>query len=494
MTCSRAVSSSQNRPRGSATPSVWSTEKVSGRAWIDFASFDAGARPALVHHAADVVLFHRASADRPLHVEQPRFGLAAGEVDGDRAEPRIRHVLGLADRGADRLLGLLEIDDAAAAHAASLLPAEAQHAQRAVAFGAADQAGDLGGADIEHAERPGAPMPRTRRFVRSGRRRRQHATRHVVHVRLSVLRRGGAGRRTTRRSPSTHVDRGKRPIEQRMLLLQAASADRAPATSWPSGSITSAPLLRRRFQRRSPTRTAAMTRFCSSGRSVSASISVAAHRRRARPDDQRKLAELGDVLVRDQSGRCDRSARTCPGSARWRTAGAPAGSTTTVPGSRRSTVACSTHDSVSTRWRACSTRETEDRIALAARRVPRAAAVRVCWRGPSITTSVTRRPAKAVAPPSRSRSVASVPPGAAERTAATTEQHHRMPRRRPSRRDAAGASAGAAAASNRPGRSLTELRGPRVTRGMSRSPPSRRRAAESSCRDAPPVRAAARSA
>ena len=53
---------------------------------------------------------------------------------------------------------------------------------------------------------------------------------------------------------------------------------------------------------------------------------------------------------------------------------------------------------------------------------------------------------------------------------------------------------GAAAASQPAGRSLTELRGPRVTRGMPRSPPSRRRAAGSSCRDAPPAPAAARSA
>ena len=41
------------------------------------------------------------------------------------------------------------------------------------------------------------------------------------------------------------------------------------------------------------------------------------------------------------------------------------------------------------------------------------------------------------------------------------------------------------------GRSFTDVRGPRVTRGMLHSPPSTRRAAKSSCRDALPVRAAA---
>ena len=117
-------------------------------------------------------------------------------------------------------------------------------------------------------------MPRTRRFVRVVR-RRQHAARHVVHVRLlGGLRPGRRAQHEAIAEP--HVDRGERTIEQRVLAAAAASADRAPATSWPSGSITSVPLLSRRFQRRSPTRTAATTRFCRSGRSVSASISVAA--------------------------------------------------------------------------------------------------------------------------------------------------------------------------------------------------------------------------
>ncbi len=53
---------------------------------------------------------------------------------------------------------------------------------RAVAFGAADDADDLRGADVEHAERPGLARAMARR-LRLLRRRRQHfSARHVVHA------------------------------------------------------------------------------------------------------------------------------------------------------------------------------------------------------------------------------------------------------------------------------------------------------------------------
>ncbi len=95
----------------------------------DVAPLGGGAGAALQQHAAHVGLGDGAPADRPLHVEQPAFRLAAGEVDGDGAQPQVGLVLGLADRGADRALGVLDVDDAAAAHAAAALPAEAEHAQ-----------------------------------------------------------------------------------------------------------------------------------------------------------------------------------------------------------------------------------------------------------------------------------------------------------------------------------------------------------------------------
>ena len=136
MTCSRAVKVSQMQAAriGHALGLVGREGQRQG---VDrFAAVALGARAALGDDAADVALLHRAPADRPLHVEQPAFRLAAGEVDGDVAQPRVGHVLGLADGGADRPLGLVEIDDAAAAHALAALPAEAEHAQRAVGFAA----------------------------------------------------------------------------------------------------------------------------------------------------------------------------------------------------------------------------------------------------------------------------------------------------------------------------------------------------------------------
>jgi len=144
------------------------------------ASLNCRAVAAFADDAADVGLLHRASADRPLHVEQAGFGLAAGQVDGDGMQASVRHVLRLADAGAHGFFRFLEIDDAAAAHTASAMPAEAEDAQRAVRLRAADQADDLGGADIEHTERTGAMVARALGLI-GLRDRGEDAARHVVH-------------------------------------------------------------------------------------------------------------------------------------------------------------------------------------------------------------------------------------------------------------------------------------------------------------------------
>ncbi len=123
---------------------------------------------ALGDHAADVALLDCAAADRPLHVQQPAFRLTAGEVDGDLVQPGVGHILGLADGGADRTLRLVQVDDAAAAHALAAVPAEAEHAQAAVGFLTANQADNLGAADIEHAHRTGTAQARTWRIVCPG--------------------------------------------------------------------------------------------------------------------------------------------------------------------------------------------------------------------------------------------------------------------------------------------------------------------------------------
>ena len=187
ITCSRAFSVVQNRPRGSTTWSVASTAKFNGRTWIGSLP-STSARPPLVHHTANIVLSHRSAADRPLHVEQPRLRLAAGQVDGDRAQPHVRHVLGLSDARSDRSLRGLQIGDVTAVQPPALLPAKAEHPQRAVGFRPSDQAGDLGGADIDHAERAGTVMPWRLRLRRPGLGGRQNATRIIGHP-LVLLRR-----------------------------------------------------------------------------------------------------------------------------------------------------------------------------------------------------------------------------------------------------------------------------------------------------------------
>ena len=311
-----------------------------------FAPVDRGAARGLRAPRGGCRSRHRAPADRPLHVEQPRFRLAAGQVDGDRAQPHVGHVLGLADAGADGLLGLLEIDDVAAAHAAALLPAEAEHPQRAVAFGAADQAGDLGGADIEHAERPGAhdgadaSAPPARSSA--GGRTRRGMSFIVVLPHVGFL--AAAGRRA-----AVGVAAGGSRVAVRRAA-GAAPAGRAAACRWPPAGGPAA---------RGPaasciSRSSAATSCTFRQHHVDAVVHVQvpapladAHRgddrfckrgplgqriqqrrgggRRAGADDQRQMVELRDILVRQRSGRRDRSARIFPGSARSRTAGVPAG-------------------------------------------------------------------------------------------------------------------------------------------------------------------------
>ena len=68
----------------------------------------------------------------------------------------VAHVLRLRHGATNGALRLLQIGDAAAAYAPAALPAHAQHTQRPVTLGAADQADHLVGADIQHAKWPGA--------------------------------------------------------------------------------------------------------------------------------------------------------------------------------------------------------------------------------------------------------------------------------------------------------------------------------------------------
>ncbi len=178
----------QPRVQRRAEQSAWIDHVVGGingeiqRQHMDrFPSIHFRSGAPLVQHAANIVLRHRAPADRPLHVEQARLRLAAGQIDGDRAQPDVGHVLRLPDARSDRFLGSLQIGDVAAVQPPALLPAEAEDPQRAIGFYTPDQAGDLGGADIDHAERAGTMMPRRLRLRRPGFGRGKHATRIIGH-------------------------------------------------------------------------------------------------------------------------------------------------------------------------------------------------------------------------------------------------------------------------------------------------------------------------
>ena len=192
------------------------------------------------------------------------------------------------------------------------MPAEAQHAQRAVAFGAADQAGDLGRADVEHAERAGAARPRGRGGLAPGRHGGGRMRRgHIVHVGLSpasvcpmraasgaasVVADPACGRITSRSGSrmSTPAAAGRaarasccsccKPVERRDLVRLPAASRRRRC----SAAGSSAARRRARRRRRAPARP---------GRAVSASSSAAAAPGAPAPTTSGRLAELRDVLI-----------------------------------------------------------------------------------------------------------------------------------------------------------------------------------------------------
>ena len=104
------------------------------------------------------------------------------------------------------------------------MPTAAQHTQLAIAVDASNQAGDLGRADIQHAERPGRPCRGAAAVGRSA--GRQHATRHVVHgagflgVSARAVARGPATAARTRRSPSRMSIAATDDRAARVLLQQ----------------------------------------------------------------------------------------------------------------------------------------------------------------------------------------------------------------------------------------------------------------------------------
>ena len=284
----------------------------------------------------------RAAADRPLHVEQPRFRLAAGQVDGDARAAAYPPCPRPGRRGADR---------------ASRPPPDRRCRRRARRAPCCQ------------------PKPSTR-SVPSLSMRPIRQTILVVPMsstpngpaaapwrgRAGVVRRRSAGGGSTRRDMSfirwlAHVGFfGRRPARRRVAaalrlgigaapagpaaagrspasgrsssaccLAAAAIRRSAPATSWPSGSSTSVPLLHPQVpapladaHRGDHARSAAPA-----GRSAHRSAAAAAAGAPA-PTTSGRWRNCADVLVGDHLAARGRSARICPGSARSRTAGAPA--------------------------------------------------------------------------------------------------------------------------------------------------------------------------
>ncbi len=285
-------------------------------------------------------------------------------------------------------------------------------------------------------------MPARFHLRRSGIGRRKHATRIVGHPfvllggflgdhgnrggrhckgRRPASRRagGGSGGVTLTSSVSGRGRSTSRSGRRRSMAASGRSSTACcccsctsrsiPATSCPSGSITSVPLVMRRFHRRSPTRTLATT--ISASQAVRQRIQQRSRRgRRSLPDDQRQIGELGDVLIgNDLAGTIDQHELPLVLPNRERPpflqvdhngAGQP-------PLHRR--MLHPGQDSI--RARACSSEKPRIGsplpIPIAARNNGSGVLAR-----PSITTSVTRRPDAAVAVPSRSRRLEILPPEA----------------------------------------------------------------------------------
>ena len=271
-----------------------------------------------------------------------------------RAQPRVRHLLRLADGGADRASPPPPGRRCCRrCTPRALLPAEAERAQRAVALDAARSGRRSWWCRCRARRRcrlRAVAAAALRRGGSIGGGRRDSWFIRGALLRLLRRRRvgcvGGVGAGAAGAAPAGRAGACRsRPAGGRAALARCCnSASRSiAAASWPSGSSTSVPLCRRRFQRRSPTRTSAWTRFCTSGARASARRAAARRQRSApAPTTSGSWPNCGDVLGGDHAGPRGRSPRSLPSFCQIAKGGAPAGARRMVPGRRRSTWACST--------------------------------------------------------------------------------------------------------------------------------------------------------
>src|SRR5450631_4450172 len=220
---------------------------------------------------ADLGGGNRSAANIGCGFDQLTMQPAARNREQHRFDPNLGHALGQRHRLAYRLLAFGEIDHGACLDAARLdlavtdqldgMAAPAQRVVRRARLQPRDHAGDLAGADIEGCHQRGALLRHRTRLRRLVAIKAGHAS--PAFFGFLALKR--SSRALAASSDNCTVSRSGRRMSTATIsrennrsslssLLKLASA---LPTSF-SGSLTSRPSLSRRFQRRSPTKIAAL--------------------------------------------------------------------------------------------------------------------------------------------------------------------------------------------------------------------------------------------
>ena len=126
-----------------------------GRGLDDLMAFQLGAGAAIGQQRAQVIVGDQGAVQRHHGAAGDADRLAAIDADQHILDAGIGHVLGRGNAIADGFLGLFQAGDGAGLEAGGFAQGAAQHLQRA-GFGLADDADDLGGADIQRRHKAGA--------------------------------------------------------------------------------------------------------------------------------------------------------------------------------------------------------------------------------------------------------------------------------------------------------------------------------------------------
>src|SRR5580658_4384627 len=209
---------------------------------------------ALAQHFLHLGVADFAPAQRDLDRHDARRRKAAREVENDVGDGLARHLLGGVDGVQHRGRGRVEIDDLAGAHTAGDLVADPQDAWAGL-LAARNEAAHLAGADID-----------------GGDERAARARIGLGHVLAALLVRlpglaglGGSGAvrtttRSARRRSTCSISRARRACSRSIWARWVQASATLVSGSWTVMALSSC-----RFQRRSPTRMAALTRCIRAG-------------------------------------------------------------------------------------------------------------------------------------------------------------------------------------------------------------------------------------